>query len=181
MNQATIVQAVKNWLETVVVGLNLCPFAKRELVKDRIRFVVSTATTEAGLLADLHEELERLNADAGIETTLLIHPRVLQKFGAYVEFLAEADGLIEHFDLDGVYQIASFHPEYQFAGTRAGDVENMTNRSPYPLLHLLREHSLDKAIADYPDVERIPERNIARMEQMGTVTMQALLQACIVK
>ncbi len=179
LNHPSIIHAVTQWLETVVIGLNLCPFAKRELVKGRIRFVVSEATTEEVLLTDLHVELERLNGDDSIETTLLIHPLVLQSFDDYVEFLVAADGLLEHFNFEGVYQIASFHPDYQFAGTAPDEVENYTNRSPYPVLHLLREISLEKAIADHPDVDSIPEHNIARVEQLGREKMQALLRACI--
>lgn len=179
MNHSSIIHAVRHWLETVVTGLNLCPFAKRELVKDRVRFVVSEATTEDVLLTDLHVELEQLSADDGIETTLLIHPYVLQKFDDYVDFLADADGLIEYFELEGIYQVASFHPDYQFAGTAADDVENYTNRSPWPVLHLLRESSLEQAIAGYPDVDNIPQVNIARVERLGREKMQALLRACM--
>ena len=172
------VDATRNWVETVVVGLNLCPFAKRELVRDRIRFAVTGAVTEDNLLLALHDEIQRLDADEEIETTLLIHPQVLQDFHHYNEFLAEADGLLAHLGYEGIYQIASFHPDYQFGGTEPEDVENYTNRSPYPMLHLLRESSLEQAIASYPDTETIPRQNVEAVERLGRDHMQALLRAC---
>lgn len=174
-----IIQPVRCWVETLVVGLNLCPFAKRELVKNRVRFAVSEAVTEAQLLGDLQAELELLNRDDGVETTLLIHPRVLQDFYDYNQFLNDADDLLVQLELDGVYQIASFHPDYQFGGTGPEDVENYTNRSPYPILHLIREESLERAIASYPDVERIPEHNIELLQSLGREKLQALLRRCL--
>jgi hypothetical protein len=161
-----------------VVGLNLCPFAKRELVNDRVRFAVTDSTTEEQLLAALQAELELLNNDANIETTLLIHAYVLQDFYDYNQFLNVADELLLQMNLDGVYQVASFHPHYQFGGTAPDDAENYTNRSPYPMLHLIREESLERAIAGYPDVDQVPERNIALMNRLGQEKLQALLQAC---
>jgi hypothetical protein len=161
-----------------VVGLNLCPFAKRELVNDRVRFAVTDSTTEEQLLAALQAELELLNNDANIETTLLIHADVLQDFYDYNQFLNVADELLLQMNLDGVYQVASFHPHYQFGGTARDDAENYTNRSPYPMLHLIREESLERAIAGYPDVDQVPERNIALMNRLGQEKLQALLQAC---
>lgn len=169
---------VRHWVETVVVGLNLCPFAKRELVNDRVRFSVSEAETEEQLLADLQAELELLNNDEAVETTLLIHPGVLQDFFDYNQFLNYVDSLLVQMELEGVYQVASFHPDYQFSGTRPDDVENYTNRSPYPMLHLIREDSLERAIAGYPHPDRIPERNIELLESLGRDKMQALLKAC---
>ena len=169
---------VRHWVETVVVGLNLCPFAKRELVNDRVRFSVSEAETEEQLLADLQAELELLNNDEAVETTLLIHPGVLQDFFDYNQFLNYVDSLLTQMELEGVYQVASFHPDYQFSGTRPDDVENYTNRSPYPMLHLIREDSLERAIAGYPHPDRIPERNIELLESLGRDKMQALLKAC---
>jgi hypothetical protein len=174
-----IVRSVRRWVESVVVGLNLCPFAKRELVKNRVRFVVTKATSEGPLLAALEEELELLSNEASVETTLLIHPDVLQDFYAYNQFLNSADALLQQMKLEGVYQIASFHPDYQFAGTEQDDVENYTNRSPYPMLHLIREESLERAIASYPDVDNIPEQNRKLMESLGEIKMKELLGACL--
>jgi hypothetical protein len=176
-----IVTATKRWVESLVIGLNLCPFAKREMVKNRVRFVVTDATTGDSLLICLQAELALLQHNDSIETTLLIHHQALQNFTDYNEFLAEADFLLNTMDLDGIFQIASFHPDYQFAGTDPEDVENYTNRSSYPMLHLLREDSLEKAIDTYPDADQIPERNIARLKEMGLEKVQALLHSCFVR
>lgn len=178
MEEDRVIASVRQWVESVVVDLNLCPFAKRELVKNRVRFVVTEATTEEQLLMALEAELELLNSDPSVETTLLIHPKVLQDFYDYNQFLSYADGLLVQMKLEGVYQIASFHPNYQFGGTDADDVENYTNRSPYPVLHLIREESLERAIDDFPDADQIPARNIELMNSLGIDHLQALLQAC---
>lgn len=173
-----ITAAVRRWVETVVVDLNLCPFAGRELHRQRVRFTVSPATTETQLLAGLQTELERLETDPDTETTLLIHPRVLQDFDDYNQFLESADDLLGAMGVDGIYQVASFHPHYRFAGTAAADVENYTNRSPYPMLHLLREQSVERSIASYADIEQIPLRNIASMKRLGIARLKQLLHAC---
>ena len=174
-----VIQATRRWVEQVVVALNLCPFAKRELVKNRVRFVVGKAVDESALLNELAAELTLLNADESIETTLLIHPQVLQDFYQYNDFLGMADALLVQMNLEGVYQVASFHPQYQFGGTEPDDAENYTNRSPYPMLHVLREHSLSQAIDSYPEVDLIPERNIDCMNRLGIETLRALLSLCL--
>ena len=178
-NDEEIILAVRQWVETFVVGMNLCPFAKRELVKKRVRFVTTAATTAEQLLQVLQTELELLSADPSVETTLLIHPAVLQDFYDFNDFLGFADSLLVDMELEGIYQVASFHPDYQFGGTRPGDAENYTNRAPYPVLHLLREESLERVIADYPDVDDIPERNIELMNSLGQDKLQALLKSCL--
>ncbi len=178
-NDEEIIHAVRQWVETFVVGMNLCPFAKRELVKKRVRFVTTAATTAEQLLQVLQTELELLNEDPLVETTLLIHPAVLQDFYDFNDFLGCADSLLVDMELEGIYQLASFHPDYQFGGTRPGDAENYTNRAPYPVLHLLREESLERVIADYPDVDDIPERNIALMNRLGQDKLEALLKLCL--
>lgn len=178
-NDEEIIHAVRQWVETFVVGMNLCPFAKRELVKNRVRFVTTAATTAEQLLQVLQTELELLNEDPSVETTLLIHPAVLQDFYDFNDFLGCADSLLVDMELEGIYQLASFHPDYQFGGTRPGDAENYTNRAPYPVLHLLREESLERVIADYPDVDDIPERNIALMNRLGQDKLEALLKLCL--
>lgn len=172
-----ILAAVRLWLDSFVVEMNLCPFAKREL--QRLHFALSEASDEAQLLADLRRELQRMNRDAAIETTLLIHPGVLTDFADYNQFLAEADALIRLMKLEGVYQVASFHPDYCFSGCAPGDAENFTNRSPYPMLHLLREQSLERAIASYVGVEKIPQRNIEKMNALGADRLGRMLQSCI--
>jgi len=179
MQENIITESVRQWVESFVVELNLCPFVKREWVNNRVRLFATNVVTEEQLLEVLQTELELLNSDAAVETTLLIHPKVLQDFYDYNEFLNLADSLLIEMDLEGVYQIASFHPNYQFGGTDSDDVENCTNRSPYPMLHLLREDSLEKAIAKYPDVDQIPIRNIELMNSMGQDKLSEIMQACI--
>lgn len=172
------IESTRRWVETVVVDLNLCPFARRELVKNRVRFTLSAARSEEQLLVALESELSLLEADTTVETTLLIHPDVLADFLDYNQFLDLADGLLLQMNLDGIYQVASFHPDYQFAGTEADDVENYTNRSPYPMLHLLREDSIEEAIASHQDVAGIPAKNKKLMFATGIEEMQKRLAAC---
>lgn len=178
MSQDNVTRAVQRWVETMVVDLNLCPFARKEVTKQRIRYALTEAEDIGTLLQALQNELEQLNSHPDIETTLLIHPHVLTDFLDYNQFLDAADELLRQLGLEGVYQIASFHPDYQFAGTQPGDAENYSNRSPYPLLHLLRESSLERAIEEYPDTADIPERNIRLLEDMGPHKLQQLLAAC---
>lgn len=179
MEDNKIVESVRKWVELLVVGMNLCPFAKGELVKRRVRFAQTQAVTEAQLLMALRAELELLDSDPSVETTLLIHPQVLQDFYDYNQFLDSADNLLAQMGLEGIYQIASFHPHYQFGGTAPEDVENYTNRSPYPMLHLIREDSLERAIAQYPDVDQISPRNIALMKSLGQDKLRVLMQSCL--
>ena len=159
----------RRWLEQAVIGLNLCPFAKAVVVKEQVRFVLSDASTPDALLAQLGEELVLLRDTPAeeIDTTLLVHPQVLEDFLDYNDFLDQADALVEALDLEGVLQVASFHPHYQFAGSGPEDVENFTNRSPYPTLHLLREDSVARAVDAFPDPDAIVERNIATLRQLG--------------
>lgn len=171
METSLIESATRQWLEDVVIGLNLCPFARKELVNNRIRFVVSPADSEEALLMALQQELVFLNENPATETTLLIHPDLLTDFDDYNDFLAAADGLLELLELEGVYQVASFHPDYRFADTGPEDAENYTNRSPFPMLHLLREDSVARAVDSHPDPDSIPERNIALMQQLGADVM----------
>ena len=174
-----IIAAVHRWVKSFVVDMNLCPFAKRELTRDRIRFALTTAKTEQALLMSLQTELELLDSDTAIETTLLIHVNVLQDFDDYNQFLNYTDELLRQTGLEGVYQIASFHPHYRFEGTGPDDAENYTNRSPYPMLHIIREESLARAIAESADVDQTPARNIALMNKLGLDKLRTLLQACI--
>lgn len=165
----SIIAAMQLWLERAVIGLNLCPFAKSVHVKKQIRYVVSSATTVEALLKDLIDELEVLAESSAekIDTTLLIHPHVLTDFFDYNDFLEMADETLVERDLDGELQIASMHPHYQFADTNPDDIENYTNRSPYPALHLLRESSVDKAVAAFPEADQIFEKNIETMKKLG--------------
>lgn len=178
MDKEAIASAVQRWVENVVVGLDLCPFAKRELLNNRVRFVVTEATAIEQLLDALVTELTLLSTDASVETTLLIHPDVLQDFLDYNQFLDAVDELLVQMGLEGQFQIASFHPQYQFADTAVDDAENYSNRSPYPVLHVLREESLERAIAAYPDVNDIPQRNIEKMNSLGSEHLRMLLKQC---
>lgn len=164
-----VIAETRAWLEKAVIGLNLCPFAKAVYIAEQIRFVVSEAEAPEALLADLLEELKTLAAaDPGkIDTTLLIHPRVLGDFLDYNDFLGVADAAVEELDLAGEIQVASFHPQYRFEGTGPDDIENYTNRSPYPILHLLREASVERAVAAFPDAAEIFEKNIETMNRLG--------------
>jgi uncharacterized protein len=173
------VAATRRWLENAVIGLNLCPFAKSVYIKDQVRFVVSAAESAESLLADLADELVQLRRSdpTRIDTTLLIHPHVLHDFLDFNDFLDIADAALGELGLAGEIQIASFHPQYQFADTDPDDIGNFTNRAPYPTLHLLREASIDRAVNAYPDAAEIFERNIKTMERLGHDGWKTLLEA----
>ena len=175
---ADAVALTRLWLERAVIGLNLCPFAKAVHAKGQVRIVASDASTPEALLAELGEELLRLrDTDAQeIDTTLLVHPHVLQDFLDYNDFLDQADALVESLALDGVLQVASFHPDYQFADSAFDDLANCTNRSPFPTLHLLREDSVERAVAAFPDPDAIVDRNIETLERLGRERWDALLR-----
>ncbi|MDN3638086.1 DUF1415 domain-containing protein [Simiduia curdlanivorans] len=166
--QSPVITATQQWLADVVIGLNLCPFARKPQRANLIRFTESRASSEQALLAELLTELEYLDATHAeqLETTLLIIPNFLQDFVDYNQFLDLADWLLERHDYEGVYQLATFHPHYQFAGTRADDAENLTNRAPYPILHLIREDSIERVLENYPDPEAIPENNIRAVQSL---------------
>ncbi|ABR89796.1 Uncharacterized conserved protein [Janthinobacterium sp. Marseille] len=164
-----IIALTQAWLEKAVIGLNLCPFAKAVYVKQQIRYVVSKADTTDALLTELKAELQYLQDSdpVKVDTTLLILPEVLADFLDYNDFLDTADEAIEDLELDGEIQIASFHPDYQFAGTKTDDIENYTNRSPYPILHLLREASIERAVEAFPEAEEIYEKNMETLRKLG--------------
>ena len=163
-------------MEKAVIGLNLCPFAKAVHVKEQVRWVLSSATTPEALLDQLMAELQLLaEADPeAIDTTLLVHPLVLQDFLDFNDFLGAADAALEDLGLDGTLQIASFHPQFQFDGTEPDDMGNFTNRAPYPTLHLLREDSIERAVQSFPDAAEIYERNIDTLERLGPAGWQRL-------
>ena len=168
----------RRWLEQAVIGLNLCPFAKAVYVKDQVRFVLSDATTPEALIEQLAEELLLLRDTPAeqIDTTLIIHPDVLTDFLDYNDFLENADMAVEALDLAGIVQVASFHPDYRFADSDPDDIENHSNRSPFPTLHLLREDSIDRAVEAYPDPDAIVERNYATLRQLGHAGWQRLFE-----
>ena len=177
IDAARVEADVRRWLERAVIGLNLCPFAKAVYTKNQVRIVVSDASTERALLEELGEEMALLRDTPAeqVDTTLLVHPQVLADFLDYNDFLDDADALVEALALDGVLQVASFHPNYQFAGTEPDDAENLTNRAPYPILHLLREDSVDRAVEAYPEPDSIIERNVATMQTLGADGFRKLL------
>ena len=178
MDESAVIAATRRWVWDMVIGLNLCPFARRVFESDRIRYVVTDAADGEALLAALGRELAALPATprAEVETTLLIHPNALADFLDYNDFLAVADRLVRRLGLRGVIQIASFHPHYQFAGTTPDAVENFTNRSPYPMLHLLREASVTEVAADPARLADIPARNVETLRRLGHAGIQALLR-----
>lgn len=171
-----VVEQVQAWLENVVIGLNLCPFAQKPHRQGQIHYSVFEGTDDKQLLATLLEELEQLSGTSveKRETTLLITPDALSDFADYNQFLEDVDWMIERAGFSGTYQVASFHPNYQFAGTLAEDTENLTNRAPYPIFHLLREDSLALAIEKYPDTQEIPHNNIVRMEALTDTEKKSL-------
>lgn len=166
---AQAIADTRRWVQRAVIGLNLCPFAKGVEVKEQVRYVVSHASGAKALLADLKRELLALQAadPALLDTTLLIAPDGFYEFLDFNDLLARADSLLADLDLDGVLQIASLHPRYQFADTEPDDIGNYTNRSPYPTLHLLREDSVDRAVAAFPNPEAIFETNMQTLQDLG--------------
>ena len=173
-----VIDETRHWMLQAVIGLNLCPFAKAVHVKNQIRYVVSKATTPEELAHDLIEELQFLNqADPqDVDTTLLIHPQTLSDFLDYNDFLDVADAAVAELDLEGILQVASFHPQFQFEDTEPDDIENYTNRSPYPTLHLLREDSIEKAVEAFPEASDIFEANIETLEKLGHDGWQQLMK-----
>lgn len=171
-----MVQDTLRWLERVVIGLNLCPFAKSVYVKGQVHCAVSGAADLEALRDDLLNELHNLVAlePSVRDTTVLVVQNLLQDFYDYNDFLNVADDCLLALDLEGVIQIASFHPHYQFAGTDEDDITNFTNRSPYPTLHLIREASIDRAVAAFPNAEDIFETNMTTMNQLGSQGWQDL-------
>jgi len=166
---AAVIASTQRWLERAVIGLNLCPFAKAVHVKRQIRYAVTAARTAGELLAELRHEIELLAqvAPEVVDTTLLIHPQVMTDFIEFHFFLKEADAAIRNLGQEGRMQIASFHPAYEFAGSAPDDIANCTNRSPHPTLHLLREASIDRAVAAFPDAAAIYGRNIETLRRLG--------------
>lgn len=175
-----VLAAIRQWVERAVIGLNLCPFAKSVHVKGQVHYAVSHATTRADLLQDLITELQALQASDPVvrDQTLVIAPSVLSDFLDFNDFLHDADRALRQLGLEGVLQIASFHPQFQFAGTAADDITNYTNRGPYPMLHLLREDSIARAVAAFPEPETIFEKNMQTLEQLGHAGWAALGLEC---
>lgn len=176
MSDEDVIAAMRQWIEKAVIGLNLCPFARAVYVKNQVRFVVSHAPHLDGLLEDLDRELDFLAAadPEAVDTTLLIHPTLLPDFPGFNDFLQLAEAAVGENELEGVIQLASFHPHFQFEGTAPDDMGNFTNRAPFPALHLLREASIERAVAVFPEAETIYARNIETLEALGHAGWNAL-------
>ena len=176
MTDEEVLEKTRHWLEAAVIGLNLCPFAKAVYVKNQIRLVVSKARHADDLLEELDRELDLLVATPAdeIDTTLLIHPTLFDDFLDFNDFLEIAEGVVEEHGLEGVIQLASFHPRFQFDGTEPDDISNYTNRAPFAILHLLREESVERAVEAFPDADAIFEANIQTLEKLGHVGWKSL-------
>jgi hypothetical protein len=176
-----VIAHTRSWLAHVVIGLGLCPFAKPVFVKEQIRYVVSNVETPEALLEALLDELSRLldEAPERVDTTLLIHPRALRDFLDYNDFLNVVEAALEDLQLDGELQVASFHPGYLYEGNAADDSANFVTRSPYPMLHLLRESSIDRAVAAFPDASQIVDKNKRTLRALGQVGWQRLMSAVL--
>ena len=176
MTDEKVLNQTRHWLEKAVIGLNLCPFAKAVYVKNQVRLVVSHARHADDLLEELDRELDLLVATPAseIDTTLLIHPTLFEDFLDFNDFLEVAEGVVDEHALEGVVQLASFHPQFQFDGTGPDDIGNYTNRAPFAMLHLLREESVARAVEAFPEAESIFEQNIATLEKLGLEGWKAL-------
>lgn len=181
--RTSIIKQVKCWLEKLVIGENLCPFARQPYDAGRIRFVISQAEEIETLLTDVLAELLYLRETPleEAETSLLILPQMLEDFLDYNDVLDLVDALLQQQQMEGEFQVASMHPDYQFTETEFDDAQNFSNRSPYPILHLIREESLSRALEQFPNPEQIPERNIRHMQALGSTTLQKLLSQCTTK
>ena len=177
MDHNKVIDATVQWLQEFVIGQNLCPFANNVLSNNTIRYTVNLQQSEEALLHDLCSEILHLQAHPEMATTLLIHPNALNDFAYYNQFLDAVDGVLEEMKCVDEFQVASFHPDYQFAGTEIGDADNFTNRSPYPMLHILRESLVTDAIDHYPDIDQIPDDNIQRVRRIGSAQLHAQLLA----
>lgn len=179
MDQEKIIEQTKKWIVDVVVGCNFCPFAAREVNDNTIHYEVSAATMVKDCLETLLMECRRLDVNAKIETTIIILPAGFQKFGDYLDLIALGEKLFKQEKYEGVYQLASFHPDYKFSGAPANDAANYTNRSPYPMLHILREESIEKALANFPNPDSIPDRNVDFARKKGLAYMKMLRDSCL--
>ncbi|MCC6280937.1 MAG: DUF1415 domain-containing protein [Saprospiraceae bacterium] len=179
LNSSTIIAQTTQWINSVVIGCNFCPFAARAMLRKSIRYVVLPEATMESALEAFAGELRHLDRMEEVETTLVIFPGHFADFEDYLDLVEMAEDLSAEQGYDGVYQVASFHPEYCFAGTKDDDPTNYTNRSPYPMLHLLREASITKVLEHYADPEGIPERNMAFAREKGLQHMQLLRAACL--
>ena len=176
LSDVQIETAVKSWIDKVIVGLNFCPFAKKEMERNTVRYAIFTTTHVNDALSNLLDELAILDHQQDVQTTLLIFPLGFADFEHYLDLLELVNSLISQGGYSGIYQVASFHPDYCFDGEDQNDPANYTNRSPYPILHILRESSIEAVLKRYPQPESIPQNNIAKARQLGSSYLQALLK-----
>ena len=174
-----VINQTKKWITDVVLGCNFCPFASAAMKQERVHYEVETSDAASICIDSLLREMIRLDNDRSIETIFLIFPESFGEFNEYLDLVSRAEKSIKQNGYEGIYQLASFHPLYSFAGSTENDAANYTNRSVYPMLHLLREESIDKALENYKDPENIPERNIHFAREKGLVYMQMLRNACL--
>jgi hypothetical protein len=179
MINETIIAQTKKWITDVVVGLNFCPFAAREVKRASITYEVIADENPKNILEKLLDALQKMDSDKKVETTLLILTNSFDSFDHYLNLVHLSEKLLKKNSYEGIYQIASFHPRYLFAGSKENDAANYTNRSPYPMLHILREESVSLAIETHPNTNKIPEKNIAFAREKGEAFMKALRDACI--
>jgi len=173
-----IIRQTESWLSSFIINYNICPFAKREHDRHSIHYAVIKSESIEQCLESVINECQRLDSNPAIETTLVIFPNNFNQFDDFLDFLSLSESLLIDLLYEGVYQLASFHPDYCFEGEAASDPANYTNRSPYPMLHIIRELSLEKALDSYPHPEKIPERNISLTRQMGLEKLQTILRKC---
>jgi len=178
-NEQRIIAQTKKWVELVIIAHNYCPFAKREVEKETVRYKIIHETEYNSLLKAVIQECVWLDQNAETETALIIFPSNLENFNAFLDCLHLAEELLAAQNYEGVYQIASFHPEYCFQGAEENDAANYTNRSPYPMFHLIRENSVQRAVENHPDADAIPERNVEFAREQGLTKMKGLLQQCL--
>jgi hypothetical protein len=178
-NKETVIAQTRKWIVDVVVGCNFCPFAGREVKRGSVAYEVLETSSAPTVLAAFEAVMKKLDTRTEIETLFLVLPKGFDRFADYLKLVSGAERTIRKKGYEGVYQVASFHPQYLFAGSLSNDPANYTNRSPYPMLHLLREESVSRAIASYPDTHKIPEKNIAFTKEKGLAHMQALLAAAM--
>jgi uncharacterized protein len=181
MDEAQAIEATRCWIDSFIVKYNICPFARRELENNTIRYTCTHSNATSENLTRLAEEFIYLDTHEDTVTTLLIFTHSLQNFDDYLDFLEWSQQLLEHLKYEGIYQLASFHPDYCFAGSDCHDAANYSNRSPYPMLHIIRESSIEQALLNYPDPEQIPERNIALTRQLGTTVLKEIINLCLRK
>ena len=179
LDDILIIEQTKKWVNTVIIAHNYCPFAKREVEKGSVRYKIVHETEFNSLLKDIMQECVWLDQNADTETTLIIFPSNLNNFNSFLDCLVLAEDLLLAQGYEGVYQIASFHPDYCFQGAELNDPANFTNRSPYPMFHLIREASVEAAIEKHPDADSIPERNVEYARQQGLDKMEDLLKQCM--